>query len=227
MVRLQLTWLSEPHVRSRFIKALLLLTSCAVAVPGSGQQATVTFHQFKLPVGSWTNTMSGMINGQPSAPPQTSTLCSGPLSEAQAAALKSNRSLQVGTAGCKTTVIIDTPTLAVYTQECPIEHSTTTTLTKLNEHHVTTDIKLSQGSVTSLVHIDGIYNGPCTPAVTGPMPLPSRPSAEACEQITQAYGELAEARTACNDMEEEAPRCRARVDSELNRLKIQIGICQK
>jgi len=124
-------------------------------------------------------------------------------------------------------VTTDTPTLAVFGQACPNEWHLTTTLTKINDRHYTADIQLTQGQILSTTHIDSHYNGTCTATATVPPMMPDKPSPEACAQISSGHDELVQARAACDSMEEEAVRCRTRVDSIIKRLEIQTALCNE
>lgn len=195
------------------------------AASARAQEPVVTLHQFKMPVGLWTNTATATIPGQPTSSPITTTECGGGISAAQLANI--TKAMRLPAANCTSTVKTDTPTLAVYERDCPIEWHVATTLTKIDNRHYTTDTRFTQGQISSITHIDSHYNGPCTATVVAQPMMPEKPSPEACAEISTGYDELTKARTACDSMEEEAARCRVRVDSELKRLQIQIALCKE
>ena len=178
-----------------------------------------------MPVGSWTNTLTGTLNGQAGGSPQTTTECSSQTAAAQVDRM--SKAMRFSMANCTVTVSVDTPARAVYAQECPIEWHVKTTLTRIDDRHFTSDILFTQGQLVSTTHIDGHYNGPCTPTAVSPPVMPDKLPAEACAQIAEAHTELAHARVACDSMEEEAARCRVRLDSELKRLEIQDTLCRQ
>lgn len=212
------------HKRHR-VWTLVATLSAVFATSARAQQTVVVLHQFKMPVGSWTNTATATLPGQPASPPITTTECAGAIGAAQAANI--TKAMRFSSANCTSTVKTDTPALAVYERDCPIEWHVATTLKKIDDRHYTSDTQFTQGQVSSTTHIDSHYNGPCTPtAVAQPM-MPDKPSPEACAEISAGYDELTRARTACDSMEEEAARCRVRMDSALKRLQIQIALCKE
>ena len=181
-----------------------LCAACLLAVvplPSAvfAQQGAVTFKNFhRYPNGQWQQQGQGSFNGGPMSPMETSTTCSGPLSAAQADAIK-----QLGNSlasQCTWRVITDTESLAESEQTCALPGGTQVnhmTMHAVDDKTIREETRMSlNGRLMSETRVTTRYQGTCTPSAAA-VPAMPKPSAEDCKQIAEMKQQSAEGAKVC------------------------------
>lgn len=158
-------------------------------LPVLGQQGAVSFKHFRVyPQGQWSQEIQAYREGVAVGPPQKSTTCAGPLSAAQAAAVK--RMGNDAAPMCRMDVLKDEETVAEYEQTCNIgsqQQVIHSTMRSIDDHTMAIEVRHTVGGhEMSFARITSRYEGVCT-AQTAPttpgLPAMPKPSAEQCAAL--------------------------------------------
>lgn len=187
------------HLRWFHVLAVVLLP-LARAAAQQGATSFKHFHQY--PTGQWQQQGQAYRNGAPFGQPISSTNCTGPMSPANAAAIKSlGNSAAVQ---CTTRVLTDTERLAESEQTCDMGGGTQVnhmTMHAVDDKTVATEIHVSiNGHEVSESRLTNRYLGTCQPGnvgTIGNMPQMPKPSAEGCKQIAEMKQQAAESAKSC------------------------------
>lgn len=184
------------HLRWFHVLAVVLLPLAGAAA----QQGATSFKHFhQYPTGQWQQQGQAYRNGAPFGQPISSTNCTGPMSPANAAAIKSlGNSAAVQ---CTTRVINDTERLAESEQTCDMGGGTQVnhmTMHAVDDKTIAIDVHATLGGreitdVRSTVR----YQGSCVPTPVSAMPAIPKPSAEDCAQIAEIKQQAAESAKSC------------------------------
>lgn len=203
---------------------LLLCILACLPTASIAQGNVVTYRNFQHPPpGQWTQTLTGVMNGQ-SSPPQKQTVCTTGTPDGKVIAAANQ---MAAASGCQTRVLTDTARLAESEQTCQLGSRTQTirsTMRLVDDRTITVDTVMKvPGSSETTTHTSAVYEGACNARSTAA----SQPSAADCADLKAGMADSTQAGDVCAQMPADMQaQCRVRVTAGRQLAEAALARCR-